>query len=239
MDNCKNCTTKLSGNYCANCGQPAKIKRIDSHYIIHEIEHVLHFEKGILFTIRELLLRPGKNIQEFLQENRGRLVKPIIFIVITSLIYSLISHFFHTEDKYLKAYEAVGNSSIFTMLGWIQSHYGYSNIIMGVFIAGWIKLFFRKYHYNFFEILILLCFILGMGMLMFAVSALIEGLTHISLLFITTLISTVYCIWVVGQFFDRTKPTNYIKAFIAYMLGVFTFGIAVTFLGIAIDLIMR
>lgn len=239
MDNCKSCNTELSGNYCANCGQPAKIKRIDSHYIIHEIVHVLHFEKGILFTIRELLLRPGKNIQEFLSGNRGRLVKPIIFIVITSLIYSLISHLFHTEDKYLEAYKPLGDSSIFTMLSWIQSHYGYSNILMSVFIAGWIKLFFRKYHYNFFEILILLCFVLGMGMLMFAVSALIEGLTHISPLFITTLISTVYCIWVVGQFFDGTKPTNYIKAFIAYMLGVFTFGIALTFLGIAIDLLMR
>ncbi|WP_392436498.1 DUF3667 domain-containing protein [Cruoricaptor ignavus] len=91
---CKNCGTEFNGNFCSNCGQPAKLKRIDAHYIKHEIEHVLHYDKGILFTVKELLLRPGKNVREFFTENRNRLVKPIIFIIVTSLIYSLISHFF-------------------------------------------------------------------------------------------------------------------------------------------------
>ena len=44
---CKNCGTEFNGNFCSNCGQPAKLKRIDAHYIKHEIEHVLHYDKGI------------------------------------------------------------------------------------------------------------------------------------------------------------------------------------------------
>ena len=136
---CKNCGTEFNGNFCSNCGQPAKLKRIDAHYIKHEIEHVLHYDKGILFTVKELLLRPGKNVREFFTENRNRLVKPIIFIIVTSLIYSLISHFFHIEEEYV-SFDGLENSAIGKILKWIQSHYGYANILMGVFIALFIKL---------------------------------------------------------------------------------------------------
>lgn len=70
MTNCNNCNHELTGKYCSGCGQPVQLKRIDSHYIMHEIEHVLHIEKGILFTIKELLIRPGQNIREFIKDNR-------------------------------------------------------------------------------------------------------------------------------------------------------------------------
>ena len=61
--NCKNCNTEINKNYCPNCGQPTKLKRIDGHYILSEIGSVLNFDKGILFTIRELLLRPGQSVR--------------------------------------------------------------------------------------------------------------------------------------------------------------------------------
>lgn len=225
------------GIYCSNCGQPAQLKRIDGHYIIHEIEHVLHFEKGILFTIRELLLQPGKNVRDFFAENRSRLVKPVLFIVITSLIYSVISHFFHIEDGYVN-YAAAEKSSATVIFEWIQQHYGYANIIMGVFIALWVKLFFRKYDYNFFEILILLCFVMGMGMLIFSFFALLQGVTHINMMQIAGLVGVVYISWAIGQFFDQ-KPISYFKAFCAYLLGFITFSASALILGALIDLAIR
>jgi hypothetical protein len=110
---------------------------------MHEIEHILHFERGILYTIRELTLNPGQNIRKYLSENRSRLVKPIIFIIITSLIYTILTHFFHVEDGYVKYHEAEGevHSAVGNIVKWVQDHYGYSNIMMGVFIALWLKLF--------------------------------------------------------------------------------------------------
>ena len=89
--NCKNCNAKIDQNYCPNCGQAAKVKRIDGQYIIHEIEHVLHFDRGILFTIKELFIKPGESVRNFILENRFRLVKPIVFIIVTSLIYTIIN----------------------------------------------------------------------------------------------------------------------------------------------------
>jgi len=64
---------------------------------------------------------------------------------------------------------------------------------MGIFIAIWTKLFFGKYSYNFFEILILLCFTMGMGMLIFAIFAIIQGLTKIDLMQIAGIVSIAYC----------------------------------------------
>jgi Na+/H+-translocating membrane pyrophosphatase len=100
--NCKNCNREVNSKFCPDCGHPTSLKRIDGHYVVHEIEHVLHFERGILFTIRELVTNPGQNIRNYLTENRSRLVKPIIFIIVTSIIYTLCNHFFHFEDGYVK-----------------------------------------------------------------------------------------------------------------------------------------
>lgn len=234
MNNCKNCSNELTGKYCSNCGLPVIAKRIDAHYIIHEIEHVLHFEKGILFTIKELLIRPGQNVREFLADNRSKLVKPIIFIIITSLIYTLINHFFHIEEGYV-SFNGDKGSTTGLIFDWIQHHYGYGNIIMGVFIALWIKLLFRKYDYNFFEILILLCFIMGIGMLIFSVFALLEGLIKSGFVKVGGVIGILYCSWAIADFFDKKKVINYVKAFISYSLGMITFSILAILTGVLID----
>lgn len=233
--NCTNCDHEVTLNYCPNCGQAAKLKRIDGHYIIHEIEHVLHFEKGILYTIRELILKPGENVRYFISENRSRLVKPIIFIIVTSLIYSLINHFYHIEEGHVQ-YDESSKSTTGLIFKWVQDHYGYSNIIMGIFIALCTKLLFRKYGYNFFEILILLCFVMGIGMLIFAFFAFLQGILKIELMQIAGFIGIAYCTWAIGQFFDKKKPVNYLKAFASYMLGMISSGLFAIGLGTLIDL---
>lgn len=236
--NCKNCDTEITLKYCPNCGQPKTLKRIDGKYIIHEIEHVVHFDRGILYTIKELLINPGQNIKNYLSENRTRLVKPIIFIVITSLIYTLINHFFHIEDGYIKYSETkmTATSSIFK---WIQEHYGYANIIMGIFIAFWLKIFFRKFKFNFFEIIILLCFIMGIAMLIFSFFAIIQSVIHFEMMQIAAVVGIIYCTWAIGQFFDGKKLGSYVKAFFAYTLGMLTFSLTAIIIGVLIDLIVK
>jgi len=236
--NCKNCTSKIHGNYCAQCGNAVQLKRIDGHFILHEIEHVLHFEKGLFFTIKELLLRPGKCVREYISENRSRLVKPIIFIIVTSLIYTMAEHLFHIEKAYFKvsgsttpAYDAISH--------WVQSHYGYANIIMGFFIACWLRIFFRKNDVNFFEISILLCFVMGMGMLFLALAATLNGVARFNLMQIFSLLTLFYLSWAIGQFYNPRKLTSFLKAGVAYLLGFATFNASTWVLGFGYDAIMR
>ena len=145
MNLCKNCRLELNGKFCSNCGQPATLKRIDAHYIKHEIEHVLHLEKGIFYTIKELVIRPGKSVRQFISEYRNRLVKPIIFIIVASLIYSLVNNFYHIEEQYIQYKDGgIQNSTVGKMFKWVQDHYGYSNILMSVFIAFFPEIIFQK-----------------------------------------------------------------------------------------------
>ncbi|MBO0948497.1 hypothetical protein [Fibrella forsythiae] len=74
---------------------------------------------------------------------------------------------------------------------------------MGTFIDFWAQLFFRKYDYNFYEILILLCFVQRMMMLLFSVFLIFQELTHIQVEKLEGALGVPYFSWVIGQFFAR------------------------------------
>ena len=235
---CKNCNSEVNQHYCPNCGLQVEVKRIDGAYVFQEIGQVLNFEKGILYTVKELLVRPGENVRKFISEDRSRLIKPILFIIVTSLIYSLVNNFFHIEDLYIN-YGDMGESTVSSILQWSQNNYGYGNIIMGIFIAFTIRLFFRKYDYNFYEILILLCFVMGTGMLIFAGFALFQGLTKIESMGIASIVGVIYISWAIGQFFSKGKPINYLKAFASYILGAFLTMVIAVGIGLLIDALIK
>lgn len=236
-ENCNHCQSKLTGDFCSNCGRPRELQRIDHQYVLTEIGSILNFDKGILFTIRELLLRPGSNIRKFLREDRNRLVKPIIFLIISSLIYSISIKLTGIKDGYINFNSYDWEDSILVVIfQWISNNYGYANILIAVFIALWIKILFKKYAYNFYEIFILLIFIMGMVMLFYSFFSILEGLTGIKILQIGVDLAFLYGAWAIGQFFDSSKHINYLKALISYMLGFISFVIAILIVGITIDL---
>ena len=237
-ENCQACNENILGKYCYNCGQAAKLKRINSLYISHEIEHVLHLDKGIFFTIKELVIRPGSTVRNFLLVDRSRVVKPIIFIIVTSLLYTIINQFFKIEEQYINS-GGLGTSAVASILQWVQNHYGYASIGMGIFIALFLKPLFRKHPYNIYEIVILLCFVMGIGMLIFALFAIIEAILTIKVMSIAGVLSLIYATWAIGNFYGAGKPMNYIKALIAYLLGSLLFYIVLIALGFFIDAVKK
>ncbi|WP_057939812.1 DUF3667 domain-containing protein [Algoriphagus resistens] len=238
FDYCKKCELYISGNYCVSCGSAKELRRIDGKYIVKEVSSVLNFDKGILYTVKELLIRPGVTVRRFIAEDRNRLVKPVIFIIISSLVYSVLRGFFQFEDGYIN-YDDSNFTTATVIFKWIQNNYGYGNLIMGVFIALWTKLLFKKYGYNFYEILILLCFVMGMGMIILAGFGIIQGVTNLKVLDYGGMLFMVYSCWAIGQFFDKKQVSNYFKALFSYILGVFTFAISVLMIGYFIDLMIK
>ena len=235
--NCKRCGSKLTGEFCSDCGNPKSLRRIDGRYVVSEVASIFNFDKGILLTIRELLLRPGKNVRSFIQEDRNRLVKPLVFIILCSLIYTLFQQIFEFEDGYVN-YSFDESSTSLHMFDWVTKNYGYANILIAVFIVGWIKVFFRKDDYNFFELLILLCFVIGMGMLIFSFFGMIDSLTGLPIIDKGFFLGVLYISWSIGQFFTGNKLLNSLKGIMSYMLGLFTFALALLLLGSLIDWIM-
>jgi hypothetical protein len=71
---CLNCSELISKKFCPNCGQKTDTHRITlKHFLFHDIIHgVWHLEKGILFTIKEALIRPGKAALDYISGKRIR-----------------------------------------------------------------------------------------------------------------------------------------------------------------------
>lgn len=235
---CPRCGTDLSGNDCPECGHTAQIQRIDKQYVLSEISEILNFDKGIFYTLRELLLRPGLAVRKFLLEDRTRLVKPVSFIIISSLAYMFFEQFFHYEGSYIDV--SSGSKNVVTVLvSWMQNNYGYANILMSVFIAIWIKLFFKKFRFNLYEILVLLFYLLGTIMLIYTVFGIFESLTGIRVLPIAGVVGILYFSWAIGQFFNNRKIASFIKGIAAYILGMVTFAFSLVGVGLFIEWIRR
>jgi predicted tellurium resistance membrane protein TerC len=93
----------------------------------------------------------------------------------------------------------------------------------------------QKGQYNFYEILIVLCFVIGIGMLIYSVFGLLEAITHLRVLQIGGIIAFIYISWAIGSFFDKKKKKNYLKALFAYILGMISFYVLVVLIGTLID----
>ncbi len=290
MNHCFNCnhTLQAESKYCPQCGREQSLKRINGKYIVSEVGSVLNFEKGFFYTIKELLLRPGKTVQEFINRDRKRIVKPIIFLIICSLVYTLAEKNWHFEKRFVKltTTESVesteksdeekvaeldtesnatfpekplekpdaettftiddggismgfnqndGQTTTGFLIKWIQSNFGYANILMAGFISLWIKLFFRKYGYNYFEIIILMCFVMGMTTLIYTFFGIIGSLSKASILKIGTNLGVIYSTYAIATFMDKDKAGSYPKAFFAYIFGMASFFLLVFIIGNSID----
>ena len=234
MNKSENQTTTENTN-SARQEESAQVPRIDGSYILTEIGSVLSLKKGILLTIRELLLRQAENIRAFLREDRFRLVKPVIFVIFCSFLYTILQQTLGFDDGYSQFMEDDNNSTAYKIIFWIQANYGYANIAMALFVAIWIRLFFRRYNYNYWEILIMLLYVFGTMMIIGVLLGIIEIAVGVKTALYTNIIGFIYITWATGQFFNGKKWFNYVKAFFAYLLGSMTATIVALVIGILVD----
>lgn len=205
----------------------SELKRIDKEYLYYEIRSLLNLEKGLFLTIRNLLVKPGKSVREFIFKNRKKYVKPIIFLIFTSLIFSLLINSLEINLSFFnidKVQGLKGKIRSKEIGDWTQKNIGYSQLIMGVFIGFWIKLFFKKSNHNIYEILILLSFIFGEGFIILGFFIFLAAIFNSSIIGVLgSLIYFIYIIWGIGQFFGENKIINYLKSLLAYSLGNITY----------------
>jgi Protein of unknown function (DUF3667) len=118
---CLNCNEKLQGEFCSHCGQSAKTHRFTfKHIFTHGFLYaIFHFNKGILFSLKELFTRPGHSTREYINGKRVSHLNYFSLLVILILVFSLVEHItsfhftdltdgdkeiFETIDKALKEY---------------------------------------------------------------------------------------------------------------------------------------
>lgn len=91
---CHNCGIRLSGPYCAACGQKDVPLSITLHDFFHELTHeTLHVDGRIFQTIRRLMLSPGVLTRDYIHGRRARWISPIRLYLVFSVAYFALSAF--------------------------------------------------------------------------------------------------------------------------------------------------
>ncbi|CAM4114494.1 DUF3667 domain-containing protein [Flavobacterium antarcticum] len=95
---CLNCNQITEGNFCSNCGQKTDTHRITAkHFLMHDLLHgVWHIEKGILFTIKQALLRPGTAALEYISGKRIKYYN-VFYLILLMIGFTILAK--STYDK--------------------------------------------------------------------------------------------------------------------------------------------
>jgi hypothetical protein len=89
---CLNCGERLSGPFCARCGQRAIPAYPTMRELIGDAWHELSgYDGKVVRTFRDLLAAPGAMTVEVLEGHRARYVSPVRVYLVASLVYFLIA----------------------------------------------------------------------------------------------------------------------------------------------------
>ena len=170
--NCKNCDNPLTGKFCSNCGQKSETHAISLTTLLHDLQHdFFHFDKGILYTSKQLFTRPGEVVRNFILGKRVNYVKPIALVIFLCTLYGILTHLldidiFKAMSKNLDSQFAATNEAsrsfaknFNNFFQWVSTHIAVTTLFTIPFYAIGSRFVFKKSGYNYFEHLVLNAYI--------------------------------------------------------------------------------
>ena len=155
---CKSCGSLITENYCGKCGQ-RRFQRINRNYILEEFRSIyIASNKGFFYTIKNLLINPGRTAREFINGDRQKHYKPILLTLLLATLSAFISYNLIglgdtselvNKEVYGMKYE---ENSITNQVNAIMKNY-YSLLMVGMIplfsLASWLG--FKKWGDNYYE----------------------------------------------------------------------------------------
>jgi len=223
---CKNCGNQVSGNFCSYCGQSTSTHKLNIHFILHDLQHALfHFEKGILFTAKELLTRPGNTIREFIEGKRVKHIQPLSFVILLATFYGLLYHYFifsQFKTPLIGPTDDITGASG-KIITWITDHFAFDCLILIITITLVSYVIFKKKQYNLAEHLVLNTFLIGLFLVvslsLFPFAFFFGNAVTLQYSLIQQAILLVLMCWCYAQFFNYTSKVKIIGlAFISFLI---------------------
>lgn len=185
-ERCANCDRAIDGadqKFCPACGQPTPAHRIDWHFLGHELEHsVLHMDRGVLYTLKNMMLRPGRFIRDYIEGRRANHVKPLLLIMLLAALVVFLSRLVLAGDVMGAAYTrgiseglqdpdaANAARAYMAMSDWMNRHFAAATLLMLPLEALILKLSFRRFGLSYPEWLVVTTFLTAQTFVLWALS---------------------------------------------------------------------
>ena len=103
---CNNCGLMFAGNFCPRCSQKAEMGRISWKSVKHGIMDLWGLgTRSLLFSIYQLLLRPGYFISDYIGGKRMISFPPVKMLFILTVIYALVVYWFFPDILGISVYD--------------------------------------------------------------------------------------------------------------------------------------
>ena len=232
--NCKNCNKSIENNFCSYCGQRTKIDRINLKSTLFELQNsLLQFDKGFFHTIKELSIRPGTTIKNFINGKRKFYYKPFSYVFLTTTLYVFIM-FLLDRDSFISEFISsfqrgwndsatdnnFGNPSDENIFSWLKKNQIYLVLIYIPLFS--LASFFShiKGKYNYFEHLVIQLYISGHQMMIYLIFSFFIFNDEI-LAILTILGSSVYGFWSYTKIFNtKTILNTFLRYVLMYVLFI-------------------
>lgn len=163
---CADCGRAIDGpaqKFCPACGQATPAHRIDWHFMLHELEHsVLHMDRGILYSLKELMFRPGHFIRDYLEGRRARQAKPLLLLMVMGAVVALVTTYlagrgvmdglsdaamagFAQGDAAASEGQVLAMKASVAVAEWMNRHFAVSTLVMLPLEAAVFRLAFHRF----------------------------------------------------------------------------------------------
>jgi hypothetical protein len=163
---CKSCGFSGPGNYCSQCGQSYKTKRISLKELLHElIRFFTHIEKGFFYTLNQLVVAPGRMQLAYIEGKRTIHQKPFSMFLMCATISALFRYWIFNAVKSYHHTEIISEATFF---------HEYMVIMFIVLIPVYVlitHLLFYKSGYNYAEVGVMMLYAISICFLIAALIA--------------------------------------------------------------------
>ena len=129
---------------------------MDWPWLIHEVQYgIFNVDRGIFFTLKELLIRPGHAVRDYLGGKRKRYFAPFGLIMLLGAISVVFVQWLDIDFAAMAAPANGPGQMKMPDMGEMMSHQTLMYLAMIPFMAVGTWLCLRKYGYNFVEHLII------------------------------------------------------------------------------------
>lgn len=233
---CKNCSHKVQGNYCSNCGQSTRVRRLTFRSLWAELLSILFpIGKGFFYTVKELFFRPNQTINNYIAGKRVNYFKPVSFILFTSTVYVLASQIFQSDtfmldliNGYREGSNSFSSQKELSLVKWIAENQSFLFLLLSPVFALSSFLAFKRYSYNYIEHLVMNFYVTGIQLLIYFLFSFIQN-RNSAIVLIPLILGFGYGVFAYNQIFSDLKLINRIlRLSLTYVLFSFFFFFIIT-----------